>query len=552
MAHWRWLIVVLLLGGTTPSAVAAPRALSAPVPKWSHGGCFTSWCQTGWYASPAVADIDKDGQPEVLWGSYDVVSLNGATGALEWRGASSNRVWPGVAVADLTNDGTLEVIVGRNGDEVTVYTNAGAVLWTRHPFGYGEVRSLAVADLENDGLKEIIVGRAGSGDTQQVNVYEPDGTVRPGFPARRNGEPGYGWGMYNENLAVGDLNRDGFKEIYAPTDTHYITALDRHGNQLGANAMYNVAIPVGPKVWSQVGVHVDHAVDLVGYADCGVEHRPNFANAAPAIADVNNDGTPELIVPGDVYNCDIGDNIDGDMYIMPWLLKYDRTRWSGNSFDWTTLPADPGTRPLSEDYSVIENNVQNAVSADLDNDGFKEILFPSYDGRLYAYWLDKTAHGNWPFDVYPGGDNFIFASEPAIADLDNDGLAEVLFTTWTKIGSNTGGQLIIASASGQQLHAVPLPRSSQSWDGALGAPTIANIDSDADMEVVVGTAHMGVVAYDLPNTANARILWGTGRGTYARTGEAPMCVPAFSTGGPGLPPAGPFLIYLPLVGKNFC
>jgi hypothetical protein len=38
------------------------------------------------------------------------------------------------------------------------------------------------------------------------------------------------------------------------------------------------------------------------------------------------------------------------------------------------------------------------------------------------------------------------------------------------------------------------------------------------MEVVIGTAHSGVVAYDLPNTANARILWGTGRGSYKRTG----------------------------------
>jgi uncharacterized repeat protein (TIGR01451 family) len=27
------------------------------------------------------------------------------------------------------------------------------------------------------------------------------------------------------------------------------------------------------------------------------------------------------------------------------------------------------------------------------------------------------------------------------------------------------------------------------------------------------------VAYDLPNTANARVLWGTGRGNYQRTGS---------------------------------
>jgi hypothetical protein len=174
--------------------------------------------------------------------------------------------------------------VGRGSDQLTVYNRFGAVLWTRNPFGNGEIRSLAVADLEGDGTLEIIVGRASGGDTKQLSVYEPDGSVRPGWPARRDGEAGYGWGMYNENVAVADMNGDGFKEILGPTDTHYITALDRNGNQLPANAMY------GPgKVWSQVGVHVDHAVDLRGYANCGVEHRPNFA-AAPAFADVSGDG----------------------------------------------------------------------------------------------------------------------------------------------------------------------------------------------------------------------------------------------------------------------
>src|SRR5207253_7899812 len=56
------------------------------------------------------------------------------------------------------------------------------------------------------------------------------------------------------------------------------------------------------------------------------------------------------------------------------------------------------------------------------------------------------------------------------------------------------------------------------WNGGLGAPTIANIDSDPDLELVMGTNASGVVAYKLPNTANARVLWGTGRGNYGRTG----------------------------------
>lgn len=520
------LMITLTLASTllASSRPTTAGGIAAPVLKWAYGGCISGpYCETGWYASPAVADLDNDSQPEVIWGSYNLFVLNGGNGTVQWEAEANSRVWPGVAVADLTGNGSLEIIVGRNSDTLTVYNSNGSELWTRHPFGSGEVRTLAIADLEQDGQLEIIVGRASGGEYQQVNVYEPDGNVRPGWPARHVGDDGYGWGMYNENVTVADMNGDGFAEIFAPTDTHYITALDRNGEQLEVNPIYSESDHNnnGRITWAETGVHVDQAADLEGYANCGTQHRPNFANVAPAIADLNGDEILELIVPGDVYNCGIGDP-DGDLYYLPWILNLDRTRWAASGYNWTVLPTpEPGSGPLSQDYNVIENIAVNTVLADLDNDGEKEILFPSYDGRIHAYWLDKTQHGNWPYDV--PGSGIRFASEPIVVDLDNNGQAEVIFTSWPESRDGLVGQLHILDYQGNPIHALdlPAPALGADWNGGLGAPTIADIDGDADMELVIGTSRSGVVAYDLPGTANARVLWGTGRGSFFRTGLAP-------------------------------
>lgn len=95
--------------------------VSAPVLKWQKGGCYSSWCETGWYSSPAVADIYGDGFVEVIASGYSIVVLDGATGSLKWRVNSGTdrsnptlpnvgRTWPGIVVADIDGDGHFEIV----------------------------------------------------------------------------------------------------------------------------------------------------------------------------------------------------------------------------------------------------------------------------------------------------------------------------------------------------------------------------------------------------------------------------------------------------------
>lgn len=497
--------------------------LRPPQLKWAYGGCFNWGCQSGWYASPAVADIDNDGSPEVIGGTYDVVALTGTTGALEWRVESDGqRVWPDIVLANLDNAGGLEIVAAHSDGYFDVIDGFGTVTLSRQPTPGSELRSLAVADLDDDGTLEIVVAATRSND--QWWVYEHTGSVRAGqWPehAPDGDVNGYAAGAYNQNIGIADLDGDGRGEIIGPSDVHYITAYEDDGTQMRASAIYGLK-DGRPKFWSRVGVHVDHAVDLRGYAFCGTEHRPNFAGTAPTLADLDGNGQIEIIVVGNVYNCDVGH--PPGLYQGLWIFNRDRTRWAASGYNWTVIPAPDGAAaPLDEDYDVIENSQPNPVAADLDGDGKLEILYPSYDGRLHAYWLDGTEHGSWPFEAYRPSDGYYsLPSEPVVVDLDNNGQAEVIFSAWSQKGSGASGRLYVVSATGQQLFVVNLPAAlGEDWNGAMAAPTLANIDADADLEVVLQTANSGLVAYDLPGTANARILWGTGRGTYWRNGTPP-------------------------------
>jgi hypothetical protein len=510
---------------------AGPEGIAAPQLKWQLGGCFASWCETGWYSSPATADLDGDGRNEVIGSAYSIVALDGETGELIWRTASghdrnhpgadnSGRTWPGIVVADVDGDQTLEIVTAHGGGYVSVYDLNGYFEpgWPKQPTGGLEVRGLSVSDLDDDGTLEIIVTGAVYG---KVNtwVYEHDGQLRPGWPQLVN-ESGYAYGIFNDNAAVGDLDGDGFGELVVPSDVHYICTYERDGSQVPANAIY------GGKGWGKVGVWENLTVEQRGWGTCdsgddrSERYRANFAHGPAAITDVDSDGTREVIATGNVYDCGYGNY--PSRYTGVFVFNADHSRYQTGASDWRQAPIDTGA-PISEDYNQIENAQPNPVVADLDGDGNFEILFASYDGRVHAFWLDKTEHGSWPYSVYqPGEGIYRFASEPTVADLNSDGKAEVIFASWVEKGSRKTGKLHILNYLGNPLHEIDLPSAySGDWNGALAAPTLADIDDDPDLEIVLNTAHSGFVTYDLPGTAGAQILWGTGRGNTWRDGYLP-------------------------------
>jgi hypothetical protein len=151
--------------------------------------------------------------------------------------------------------------------------------------------------------------------------------------------------------------------------------------------------------------------------------------------------------------------------------------------------------------------------ADLDGDGKREILFPAYDGVLYAIHSDGQLF--WKFSFADLGTRF--ATEPVIADLNNDETPEILFATYET--ETEKGALVVLNHLGTELVKVSLP-----GRGGMAAPTLADIDADGELEAIISlkdaTAEGGIQIYSLRGSKGNRILWGSGRGNFFRNGDA--------------------------------
>ncbi len=110
-------------------------------------------------------------------------------------------------------------------------------------------------------------------------------------------------------------------------------------------------------------------------------------------------------------------------------------------------------------------------------------------------------------------------------------MSEVIVATW---GPNAGlpnrerGMIHILDYKGNRLAniSLPDPGGNRNWNGILGSLTAADLDGNGLLDLVGVSSNTRVVRYEVQGSTGFRILWGTGRGSYARHGEAPSTVRA--------------------------
>ncbi len=183
---------------------------------------------------------------------------------------------------------------------------------------------------------------------------------------------------------------------------------------------------------------------------------------------------------------------------------------------WETLPR--GGTPISVSGWYPPNGVPAAVTVDIQGNSAPEIVVSLNDGFMRAFTAQGAALWNWN---YTHGKAVMYASEATVADLNQDGSPEILFTTYGAPDVPDSGYLVILGADGSLLHdiALPNPGYNGNGNGAPAAPAVGDLDGDGQLEIFVQTFEHGMDIFTVPGSAANCLSWPTARGGPLRMGQ---------------------------------
>lgn len=327
--------------------------------------------------------------------------------------------WSELAAGDIDGDGLPEIVaVHGDGNHLIAFEHDGTVKWVSDAapmpsfaLGAGAATGgVSIANLDGTGGPEIVVG---------ATVFDGNGRLL-GRGQTLGGTIG-GAGLRSALSATGDIDLDGTTELVAGP-----TAYRLNGGALSlvwqrtdrADGFAGIAnFDDDPQ--AEIAVVANGTVYLLNHDGSDAEvWNPSGAHApvaipgggqggAPLVADVDGDGRPEIGVAG--FSTFTIFNRDGSV------------RWRSSIRD-------------------LSSNSTGSAAFDFDGDGTMEIVY----------------RDEWYLRIYRGSDGYLlaklrissatWAETPVIADVDNDGHADIVVSSDQLSGPADTGVLVINDA----------------------------------------------------------------------------------------------------------
>lgn len=383
--------------------------VSNPTIKWRFG------TRGAVEPSAAVGDIDSDGKTEVVISSFDgaVYALDGASQGLitrpKWSFQTEATIWSSPAIGDVDNDGRMEVVVGSDDHNVYVLDGTtGQEKW-RFPTLTKVRASPTVVDLDGDGRLEIVIG------SNQIYVLDA--------AFRRTKWSHLLQTATLSSAAVGDIDGDGQMEVVVGSYDNLVYAL------AGGSGRSKWEFPAG-----------------------------NQVESSPAIGDIDGDGEIEVLFG-------VGSIAEpGQKGVYALRGRDGRPKWF---FD------------LSEDRRVISS----PALGDIDGDGKIEVVIGTNANKLYAF------NGQGRVKYVHEAKGFI-ESSPTLGDIDGDGVVEII------VGSHDFHLYALEALPGRGRFKVEWTFMPPAANIFFSSPTLADIDGDGLLEIVIGNSNDILYALD--------------------------------------------------------